>query len=131
MDRHFGTHIAHIIEDIIYIRCMGDLSPEALGELLAIVDEVIAQHGRYGAVIDASQMGSVHPATRRLLSEWQGSKHCYGNAVFGQAFALRVSLTMAMRAVQLFTRRPFPVAFFGTAKEAEAWLKVRGEQARR
>lgn len=125
MEHRFGTHIVRIEEDIGYIQFIGDLTPADLSSLLSIVDDIIAQHGRYGAVIDARQMGAVSPATRRLLSQWKGSEYCYGNAVFGQGFAVRVSMTMAMRAVQLFTGRSFPVAFFNTETESKSWLRTR------
>lgn len=123
MEFHFGKHLARTEKDSVYVQCIGDLTAEDLRDLLDIVDKIIAQHGRYGGIIDARQMGTVHPATRQLLSEWHGSKHCYGNAVFGHGFVLRVTLIMAMRAVQLFTGRSFPVGFFHTESEARAWLR--------
>ena len=125
MEHRFGTHIVRFEEDIGYIQFVGDLTPADLSALLGIVDDIIAQHRRYGAIIDARQMGAVSPATRRFLSEWKGSQYCYGNAVFGQGFALRVSMMMAMRAVQLFTGRSFPVAFFNTETESKSWLQTR------
>ena len=125
MDQLLDMHRVRIEGDTLHIQIVGDLGREQMGRLLEIIEGVIAEHGRYGTIVDTRQMGRLPPDARSLVSEFTGAAKSYGNAVFGESFTTRVVLTMALRTMQLVSSQKFTVAFLKDEPEALAWLEAR------
>jgi len=129
MKHHIGAHVVCEEGDILSITLAGDLGAADMQALLGLIDGVIARYGRYATLIDTRQMGALTPAARRVVSQWRGILRCYGNAIFGEGIAVRVAMTMALRAIQLLNHQNLQAAFVKTEAEAREWIKGRGESA--
>lgn len=128
MDHLLDTHRARVEGDIVHLQIVGDLGRDQMARLLELIAGVIEEHGRYGTILDTRKMGRLPPDARSLVSDFKGAELCYGNAIFGESFATRVVLTMALRTIQLLSSQKFTAAFFKDEAEARAWLKERGER---
>jgi hypothetical protein len=127
MDQLLDVHRVRVEGDILHIQIVGDFGREQMGRLLEMIEGVIAQHGRYGTIIDTRKMGKLPPDARSLVSDFKGATTCYGNAIFGESFTTRVAMTMALQAIQFLSSQKFTAAFFKDEPEARAWLERRGE----
>lgn len=125
MEHVLDTHRVRVEGDILHIQLVGDISREQMTRLIAIIEAVIAQHGRYGTIIDTGQMGKLPPDARSLVSDFKGTDTCFGNAIYGESFSTRVVMTLALRAIQLLSSQKFTAAFFKDEPEARAWLGAR------
>jgi len=105
---------------IIYMR--GDFTAEETVAYLPLVEQVLAEHGRFFMLVDMNRANTIPPETRRISSEF-GRKHPpAGMAVWGSNVAVRVLLTLMLRTISLFRKDAVPIAFVASEQEARAWV---------
>lgn len=129
MIHRVGPHSARSEQDILYVTFAGVLQLEEIQQILFMMEDLIKNHGRYGAIVDARAMTTITPAARRHLAQWQGAKHCFGSVIIGAGLAARTVLMLVTRAIQIFNATRLQTAFFPTEAEGLAWLDSRRAQA--
>lgn len=117
-----GAHTIVIDGDTIIMHVCGDFTAEETVAYLRLVEQVLAEHGRYFMLIDMSRADTIPPETRRISAEF-GRKHpTAGMAVWGSNVAVRVLFTLILRTISLFQKDPIPIAFVASEQEARAWV---------
>ena len=123
-----GNHKVRVEGDIVFSRWQGVGSLAEIQAYHAIVERVIAERGQVYCLIDMSNTGRPTPEARQWMTEWSRRFHVNAVAGFGASFAVRVAVTLMMRAVRFFKGSEFLTEFFETEAEARAFLAA--ERAR-
>jgi hypothetical protein len=117
-----GAHTI-VIEGDMLITCLrGDFTAEETVAYLRLVEQVLAEHGRFFMLVDMNRADTIPPETRRISAEF-GRKHPpTGMAVWGSNVAVRVLLTLILRTISFFQKDAVPIAFVASEHEARAWV---------
>lgn len=117
-----GPHQVEIEDDMVTTRLHGPFAPEHMTQWCRIMDGVIATHDGVFSIGDYRQAGSIPPETRRQVGDWPGSAKIRAMAVFGASPALRVIMTLIVRAGALLRNFKSPTLFVATETEARDWM---------
>ncbi len=134
--RQVGGHRVEIEGDLLITRIVGDYTLEDIRSYYELAREM-SQKGDVYSIGDMTRAGTITPEARRYSVENGNGLRMIYSASFGLNPAMRVLMTMLLRAAQLLGRsRPgTQVEFFATEAEARAAVariraRTRGESAR-
>jgi hypothetical protein len=117
-----GAHTIEVEGDMLTLRVRGDFIAEEMAPYFRLVEQVLAEHGRYFMLVDMRSADTIPAETRRLSAEF-GKKHpAAGLAVWGSNVAVRVLFTLILRTISLFQKAAVPIAFVASEQEARAWV---------
>jgi hypothetical protein len=117
-----GAHTIVIEEDLLIMHVRGNFTAEETVAYIRLVEQVLAEHGRYFMLVDMTRADTIPPETRRIGAEF-GKKHpTAGMAVWGSNFAVRVLFTLILRTISIFQKDAVPMAFVASEQEGRAWV---------
>lgn len=67
---NIGRHQIAIEQDVLRARIIGPILPEAVRELLQLVDQQLRAHGRVFFLVDVSESDLPGPESRRTVASW-------------------------------------------------------------
>ena len=112
--------------DIVHIKAIGDLSLEAMDQLLAEITRLTAGRGAYFVLSDISLIGKISPEARKRVSERVDTLQIRGGVAFGASFPQRVIVTLLARVLSLFGNLgERPLVIVETEAQARAWIDAR------
>lgn len=136
--RQIGKHTLELRGDVQLLQIHGDISEKDVREMIPIGEALTARYGYYLSISDARKAGNLSPEARRCNAEWvRDHPDSVGlSVVHGAGLAVRVVVSLAMRATALLSKRPYRVAFADSEEEALALVdaerpRLRAEAIRR
>lgn len=127
-----GAHRVQVDGDSVYIVANGLFTMADMHETLALFARVKAQHGQLFAVYDAREATGIEPEARKYAAEQpKSNKPADLQIVITRSFALRILLTMVLRAQRLLRNRIIVMYFVETPEEARALLHTERARIRR
>jgi hypothetical protein len=96
------------------------------GRILELLQEIRTQHGLSHVLVDVSRLDHLPRDVRENVIDGQKFDAILAMAVVGTGFALRVAITMILKAARVLTPRPYtyPFEFFDDKAQALVWLKA-------
>lgn len=125
MATHIGPHLIEVEGDTVLTRPTGPFKLEHLTQFLPLLEDILARRGRCFTISDFRSQMTFPPETRRHAIEWSKKHVVTGSVMFGTSLTARVTLTLLVRATEIITRRPVPLAAVSTEDEARAWVAAR------
>jgi hypothetical protein len=122
MEHLIGTHTIRIEGDMIFSSVQGAFTVEDSTAYFLVVEQVLAEHGRYFMLVDMSRADTIPAETRRVSAEFAKDHPSAGVVVWGSNFAVRVLFTLVMRAARILKPDTVPLAFVRSEREARAWV---------
>lgn len=129
MGQTHGAYQVRWEDDLLVVKQVGDVRPEDVEWLLDQALSASAAGSSVDILADLSQAGSVDGTVRRTLSRHPAMKVLRNVALFGMPGAVRVMLTLAIRAVSLVGAIDLNTSFHSSESDARAWLKHERERA--
>lgn len=127
-----GTHLIRVDGDSIHLITRGTLTLGDMRELLDHFARIKREHRRLFVLYDARKAIGVDPAARKLATTEHSEKaDAMLQVIFGVSFALRVVLTMIVRAQKLLRNRDVGLHIFDTEAEARYFFDKEREKLRR
>jgi hypothetical protein len=122
------NHKVRVEGDLVYSVWNGPSTLEEVQAYHAIMERVIAEHGRVFCLIDMRKAHRPPPEARKWITEWSQRFRVTAVACFGTSFTVRTFANLLVRAIRLVKGPEGVIAFFDTEAQARAFL--RGERAR-
>lgn len=121
-----GTHEYRIEDDLLYVRYRGVLTVAHAEQIMGLVRQIRAQHGRVLVLTDSSLGADLPPATRKAFMDLltPETRMDY-QAVFGMARSTRVMASLLMRAARLLGRSQIEIEFFANEAQGRAYLSAK------
>jgi hypothetical protein len=123
-----GKHRFRVEGDLIYSVWDG---PSTLAEIQAanaMIERVIAEHGRAFCLHDMRKAHRPPPDARQWLTEWSARVKVAAVACFGTSFTVRTFATLLVRAIRFLKGPEGILEFFETEAQARAFINA--ERAR-
>ena len=98
--------------------------------IVELLREFETQHGRCLVLVDVSRLDHLPRDVRENVIDGQKFDSILAMAVVGTGFALRVAVTMILKAARILIPRPYtyPFEFFDDKAQALVWLKAQPNQ---
>jgi hypothetical protein len=124
--KRLGSQTARIEGDLVVLKWVGEIFPDDVTDLHALMDSMLADHDIVFLVVDATEARSVGAEARRRAASWSNAYRLGGIAVFGAGLTVRtlVTLVQALQKI-LFPKNMFVMEFVQTEQTARAWLDSR------
>ncbi|EYF08380.1 STAS/SEC14 domain-containing protein [Chondromyces apiculatus] len=124
--QRLGTHsIRFEAPDIVFLRVLGDVTPEHIRHLFKEVRRLSSRSGTVCWLIDLTYLGQIPLETRKAAMEHGLDGHLRATAIFGANRVQRAIATLTIQASRL-TGQPgalYAPRFFAKEAEARAWLE--------
>lgn len=118
-----GPHSLQLDGELVWLRIRGAFTVAHCEAVFAIVEQVLAQHGRFFLLGDLSQTEVMAAPTRRWIADWSRVHgQPLGAAFYGAGLLVRTFAMMLHRATNLISSRTAPLFFGRTEQEALDWL---------
>lgn len=124
--QRLGTHsIRFEAPDIVFLRVMGDVTPDHIKHLFKEVRRLSARTGAVCWLIDLTYLGEVPQVTRKAAVEHGLHGHLRATAIFGASRVQRAIATLTIQATRLSSpdSAPYAPRFFAKESEARTWLE--------
>jgi hypothetical protein len=125
VEHQIGAHLIRREGDVLLSTVRGAFTPEDAAAYFHIVEQVLAEHGRYFMLIDMSRADTIPAETRRASAEFGKAHPAAGVVVWGSNFAVRVLFTLVVRAISVFRPDAGTLVFVRSEEEARAWVEGR------
>ncbi|AKT42200.1 uncharacterized protein CMC5_064230 [Chondromyces crocatus] len=123
--QRLGAHsIRFEAPDLVFLRVVGDVSPDQLTHLFAALRRLSSRAGGVCWLIDMTHLGEMPLATRKA-ARWHGlDGQLHATAMFGASLLQRAMATLTIHAGRLSNRGNghHKTRFFTSESEARAWL---------
>lgn len=121
-DQPCGRHSLRVDGDVLVVRFVGDLSADDGRQMLAICEQVIAQHGQAYMLALVDEAGSIDPQFRRQLMTWMKTNPLLAIANVRASWVARTVGILLTNAIRLTGLAGYASAFFDSEEGARRWL---------
>lgn len=119
-----GKHRYRMSGAQLQLQSVGEFTPSDAAGLMELLRELRTRSPRCTLLFDAKGGLSAPASTRRVFVEQSTTEYpTIPTAVLGTGVIVRTLFRLTLEAMRLLTRRSFPVDFFASEAEAQAWLK--------
>jgi hypothetical protein len=130
-----GTHLIHVDGDTVFLIARGSVTIDDMQYLLDLTASVKRQHGCLFMVYDARKGTGIDADARQMVAtRATTNEEADLEVAFGISFALRILLSMVVRAQKVLQNRSVNLHLFDTENEALTFLekgraRIRQEKA--
>jgi sugar/nucleoside kinase (ribokinase family) len=122
-----GQHDLRRQGDLVRLDFHGPITVSDIQQLREVLVEVKGESGRCFIIADMSGATAIDAETRKYMADWgrQNTEWIAGSAVHGVSFAMRVLLTLTLKAIRIVRKRRVEVEFVRDDAEALQCIDAR------
>ena len=129
--RPLGTHLIHVDGDTLFLVARGSVTMQDMQNLLNLTGNIKREHGCLFVLYDARRSTGIDADARKLIANHAAKvEQADLEVAFGISFALRVILTMVVRAQKVLQSRTVNLHLFEKESEGRAFFEVTREKIR-
>jgi len=129
--RPLGTHLLHVDCDTLLFIARGSVTIDDMREILDLCTDIKKKYGRLFVLYDARNGTGIDPDARKLAAHRTPTQvQADLEVAFGISFALRVILSMLVRAQKVLQNRTVNLHVFASENEGRAFFEATREKIR-
>lgn len=121
---HLGETLIGIQEDVVFLRPVGELTPEDARYVVHLVDDVWTQYGHSFLLVDLKKAGALSAESRRVLAKYGAAKPPLAVAMYHVSLLSRGVNALLLGAAGLLGKQRQNVMQFATEGAAVNWLEA-------